>query len=191
MRVGLLGGTFFPAHEGHLHISDISLKYFELDAVWWLVTPGNPLKSKVGLPCVEDRIQQCRGLVGARKIVVSDLESQMGTNRSFDSISGILQAFPRTEFIWLAGTDIAHEFHKWHRWQELIHMIPFAFVGRPTTDRVVRNTVFHSIQSLKNEFLRHGGRYPLEKNHIYWILDEARNSQSSTSIRAKREPKRG
>lgn len=138
MRIGLLGGTFNPPHQGHIHNSVLAMKYLGLDAVWWLVTPGNPLKSKIGLPDVGTRVSACRSLVTDPRIVVSDLESRFGTARTYDTLKKLLASFPDTDFVWLAGTEIAQEFHKWYRWPDLIDMLPFAFIGRPVEDRVVK-----------------------------------------------------
>ncbi|HRK97178.1 MAG TPA: nicotinate-nucleotide adenylyltransferase [Alphaproteobacteria bacterium] len=182
----MLGGSFNPPHLGHVHNSEVAMKYLGLDAVWWLVTPGNPLKSKVGLPNVIDRMNSCRQLVQNPRIIISDLESNLGTTRTVETLPLIQKNFPSTEFVWLAGTEIAHEFHKWYRWQDLIRMIPFAFVGRPTQYGVVRNTVFHNDSSLSHHVLHHGGRPILDKGHIYWIFSEPLNPQSSTLLRAQK-----
>ncbi|OIN86093.1 MAG: hypothetical protein AUJ12_07090 [Alphaproteobacteria bacterium CG1_02_46_17] len=183
MRVGLLGGSFNPPHAGHVHNSEVAIKYLGLDAVWWLVTPGNPLKSKIGLPDVSSRIEACRSLVQNPRIVISDLESHLGTTRTAETLPLIQEHFPHTQFVWLAGTEIAHEFHRWYRWEDLVNMVPFAFVGRPTHHGVVRNTSFHNKKYLCHHVLRHGGSPPLEKRQIYWIFSESRNPLSSTLLR--------
>ncbi len=186
MRVGLLGGSFNPPHEGHLHISEVALKSLGLDAVWWLVTPGNPLKSKAGLPSVSERMKYCRSLVHDRRIIVCDLESKFGTARTIDTVPRLIESFPYTDFVWLAGTEIAHEFHRWYKWRDLIRLLPFAFIGRPTVDRVVRNTVIHNSRDLNHHYPRFGSQPKLVKGHIYWILSESRIAQSSTNLRSQR-----
>ena len=183
MRIGLLGGSFNPAHHGHIHASEIALKYLGLDAVWWLVSPGNPLKSKTGLPDTQTRIADCREIIHHPKIIVTDLETQLGTRRSFDTVTSLQSHFPQTEFIWVAGTDIAHEFHRWYKWRDLLGTIPFAFVGRPTHEGVVRQNCLTQCAGLTHIYPRHGGRPPLEKSHIYWILAEPLMDISSTDLR--------
>lgn len=185
MRVGLFGGSFNPAHAGHVHASEIALKYLGLDAVWWLVSPGNPLKSKSNLPDVSTRIEHCRALVRNPRIVVSDIESQMGTRRSFDTVTSLQSYFPHTDFIWVAGTDIAYEFHKWYKWQNLLKTIPFAFVGRPTDHGVVKQNSLKQCQNLTHHYPRHGGAPALKKGQIHWILAEPMLDISSTDLRNK------
>ncbi|HNS45378.1 MAG TPA: nicotinate-nucleotide adenylyltransferase, partial [Alphaproteobacteria bacterium] len=189
LRVGLLGGSFNPPHEGHVHNSEIAMKYLGLDAVWWLVTPGNPLKSHKELPNAEVRAGWCRDLIQDPRMVVSNLETAFGTNLTSETVRHLRKHFPDTEFVWLAGTEIAHEFHKWRRWKDLIHTIPFAFVGRPTHHGVVRNTVFRRVGSMIHCALHQGGRPPLEKGRIYWIFSESRNPMSSTLIRSQKDGK--
>lgn len=185
-RVGLLGGSFNPPHAGHIHNSEVAIKYLGLDAVWWLVTPGNPLKSKVGLPSVHERVAQCRDLVVNPRILISDIETELGTTRTHDTIQALQAHFPDTQFVWLAGTEIAHEFSRWYKWKTLLFMLPFAFVGRPTRHGVVRNTVFHRTAGLTHVHLLNGGRPELKKGRIYWIFSETRHPLSSTQLRAAR-----
>lgn len=184
----MFGGSFNPPHAGHVHASEIALKYLGLDAVWWLVSPGNPLKSKTGLPDVVTRIDNCRTLIHNPRILVSNIESQMGTQRSFDTVKTLLSRFPDTHFVWVAGTDIAYEFNKWYKWQGLLETIPFAFIGRPTDNGVVKRNSLKSRQNLIHIYPRTGGRPHLKKQQIYWILTESRLSISSTDLR--KAPKR-
>jgi len=179
----LFGGSFNPPHAGHIHASDAALKYLGLDAVWWLVSPGNPLKSKSGLPDTNTRIDHCRSLIHNPKIIVTDLETQLGTIRSFDTVTALQKHFPQTEFIWIAGTDIAYEFHRWYKWRQLLKTIPFAFVGRPTSHGVVRQNSFKNCGWLTHSYPAHGGSPPLEKGHIHWIFAEPMMDISSTDLR--------
>lgn len=183
MRVGLLGGSFNPPHAGHLHASTVALKYLGLDAVWWLVSEGNPLKSKHNLPDIKTRMGLCHSLVQNPRILVSDIESQMGTRRSFDTVNALHDRFPFTDFVWIAGTDIAYEFHRWYQWKNLIKTMPFAFVGRPTSFGVVRQNVFRGLSSLHHSYPRHGIRPSLEKGQIYWIFAEPQMDISSSFLR--------
>jgi nicotinate-nucleotide adenylyltransferase len=186
LRIGLFGGSFNPPHAGHIHASDIALKYLGLDAVWWLVSPGNPLKSKVGLPDAAVRIQHCQNIIKNPRVIVTDLETRLGTRRSFDTVQALQHHYPHTEFIWFSGTDIAYEFHKWHKWRQLTKIIPFAFVGRPTAHGVVRQNVFRRSSHLSHSYLTHGGvRSPLEKGRVYWIFAEPLLDISSTQLRGK------
>lgn len=161
------------------------MKYLGLDAVWWLVSPGNPLKSKVGLPNLEIRARWCQELIQNPRIVVSTIESDLGTIRTFDTVLALQTHFPETDFVWLSGTDIVYEFRKWHKWRELAKTIPFAFIGRPTKYGVVRKNAFTQIASLTHKNLNTGGCPPLKKGLIYWIFGESLNPMSSTLLRSK------
>ena len=187
MRIGLFGGSFNPPHAGHIHASDIALKYLGLDAVWWLVSPGNPLKPKAGLPDSDTRSSWCRDIVKNPRIVISTIERDLKTTRTYDTVTALQKNFPHTDFIWFAGTDIAYEFSRWYKWQALAQTIPFAFVGRPTNHGVVRHSPFHQLNNLTHHNLSKGGNVPLEKGHIYWIFAEPLNPLSSTMLRNNRE----
>ena len=185
MRIGLFGGTFNPAHAGHVHASEIALKYLGLDAIWWLVTPGNPLKPNTNLPDLKTRVQNCRDLVTNPRILVSDIEKDLRTIRTFISLQS---RFPATEFIWFSGTDIAYEFTKWYKWRQLQTLIPFAFVGRPQNSGQVRHNSFMMNNRLIHEYPTRGMRAPLQKGHIYWIFAEPLMNISSTQLRSNKKP---
>jgi nicotinate-nucleotide adenylyltransferase len=188
LRIGLLGGSFNPPHQGHVHASLTAMKYLDLDAVWWLVSPGNPLKSKVGLPSLEKRVEACRNLTRHPGIIVSDIERDLGTIRTFQTISGLKSRFPRTRFVWLSGTDIASEFHRWYRWQDLMGLLPFAFIGRPTESGLVRQNVLKQTKDLHHIIPNHGIRLDLDPGHIFWLFGEPLNPLSSTSLRSEQDP---
>jgi nicotinate-nucleotide adenylyltransferase len=183
LRVGLFGGTFNPPHEGHVHACEIALKYLRLDAVWWLVSPGNPLKPKTDTPPLDMRVAACRSFVKNPRIIVSDIEHDLGTARTLDTVSSLVKHFPHTDFIWLAGTDIAGEFHKWHQWRALAQKIPFAFIGRPTQSGLVRANALRRLSFLSHTPLLRGEKFSGEKRRIYWIFGEPLNPVSSTLLR--------
>lgn len=131
LRVGLLGGSFNPPHAGHRHIALIALRRFRLDAVWWLISPGNPLKNTGDLLPFEERLALTARVADHPKFVVSDLESALGTTRTFDTNRALKRHFPRTEFLWICGMDNALIFHRWHRWREVARQFPIAFIARP------------------------------------------------------------
>ncbi len=184
LRVGLFGGSFNPPHSGHLHASEIALKYLGLDAVWWLVTPGNPLKKNDTLPSLDTRINLCHAIVDNPRIIISDIEKELGTVRTYDTVTQLIKRFPKTDFIWFSGTDIAFEFHRWYNWKNLQNLLPFAFIGRPHKSGLVRKNCFSDKLHLKHHFPRHGGRPLLEKGHVYWIFNEPQLDISSTILRS-------
>lgn len=183
MRVGLFGGTFNPPHAGHIHASDIAMKYLGLDAIWWLVTPGNPLKNKINLPDLPTRIAHCRQLVTNPRVLVTDLERDLGTVRTYDTVKALQSRFPATDFIWFSGTDIAYEFHRWYKWRELQSLLPFAFIGRPHQSGQVRQNAFRQNQALHHHYPLRGMRPPLTKGTIYWIFAEPLLDISSSQLR--------
>lgn len=183
MRIGLFGGTFNPPHAGHIHASEIALKYLGLDAVWWLVTPGNPLKTKSNLPDLPTRLKNCRDLVTNPRVLVSHIEKDLGTIRTYDTVKVLQSRFPNTEFIWFSGTDIAYEFTKWYKWKDLQLLIPFAFVGRPHDSGQVRQNSFHMNNKLAHFYPVRGMRPPLQKGQVYWIFAEPLMNISSTQLR--------
>jgi nicotinate-nucleotide adenylyltransferase len=132
LRIGLLGGSFNPAHEGHLHVSDVALKQLGLDYVWWLVSPQNPLKSIHGMASLDERILCARRLThNAPRIRISNIETQLGTRFTVDTVTRLIQRFPTLHFVWLMGSDNLMVLHRWRNWQELVRRIPIAVVIRP------------------------------------------------------------
>lgn len=136
--VGLLGGSFNPAHEGHLHISLHALKMLGLDAVWWLVSPQNPLKSKKDMAPFARRLEQAREIAQHPRIVVTDIEMRLGTRFTADTLSALRLHFPRTRFVWLMGADNMHQLHRWKNWQKIFHMVPVSVLDRPPPGSSVR-----------------------------------------------------
>lgn len=130
-RIGLMGGSFNPPHDGHLRVAETAMKRLRLDAVWWLVTPGNPLKSHAELPPLGDRIAACRRLVGTRRIVVTGLEADLGTSFSAATIAYLRLRRPDVRFVWVMGADNLAQFHRWRDWRWIASALPIAVVDRP------------------------------------------------------------
>ena len=133
MRIGLLGGTFNPPHEGHRLISLIALKRLRLDAVWWLVTPGNPLKENSSLPSLAVRIETSRAVAADPRIVVTGLEASIGTRFTYDTVKYLTTRCAGVRFVWLMGADNLAGFHSWQRWRDIARMIPIAVIDRPNS----------------------------------------------------------
>jgi nicotinate-nucleotide adenylyltransferase len=131
LRIGLFGGSFNPPHEGHRLASLIALNRLQLDSVWWLVTPGNPLKRNDGLPDLGLRLAAARKLASHPRIVVTDLEGRIGTRFSIDTIIYLRQRCPGVYFVWLMGADNLFNFHRWRRWREIAQAVPIAVIDRP------------------------------------------------------------
>lgn len=129
--VGLLGGSFNPAHAGHRHISVEALRLLGLDAVWWLVSPQNPLKDRVGMAPIADRVAAGRAVARHRRIDVSDIELRLGTRYAVDTVAALIRRYPNVRFIWLMGADNLVDFHHWSRWRSLARLVPIAVFARP------------------------------------------------------------
>lgn len=131
MTIGLLGGTFDPPHEGHKHISDIALKRLGLDRLWWLVTPGNPLKTRTDVASFAKRLGQARALARHPRIDVTGFEAARGSTYSAETICFLVNRYPATRFIWVMGADNLVVFHRWGLWAEILCTLPVAVVDRP------------------------------------------------------------
>lgn len=185
MRVGILGGSFNPPHEGHIHISQAVLKSLHLDAIWWLVTPQNPLKSAKDLLPLDKRVALCRAMIKHPKILVTDLERDLGTSYTYDSIKQIKKAFPHTQFAWITGMDNALNLHKWDRWKDLLDEITMVHITRFPPVKLIRNCPNRMLSSQNHVILPHGGHVPLSPRTSYWLLQKRVVNISSTEIRKK------
>lgn len=130
MRIGLLGGSFDPAHEGHALITREALKRFGLDQVWWLVSPGNPLKAEGPAPLAE-RMAHAREVMRHPRVRVTDLEARLGTRYTFATLVALRARYPGVRFVWLMGADNLAGFHRWENWQGIMGLVPVAVMARP------------------------------------------------------------
>jgi nicotinate (nicotinamide) nucleotide adenylyltransferase/ribosome silencing factor RsfS/YbeB/iojap len=133
-RIGLLGGSFNPAHRGHLHLSRNALQRLDLDEVWWLVSPQNPLKPAVGMAPFSERLARAREVAdGHRRIRVTDLENRLGgSHYTVDTLKALRRRFPRLSFVWLMGGDNLVQMPHWERWTEIFRTVPIAVFDRPS-----------------------------------------------------------
>lgn len=129
-RIGLLGGSFDPPHSGHVHITLEALKRFQLDEVWWLVSPGNPLKARGPAP-LDERLRAARTLMDHPRVRVTDLERKLGTRYTAATLAGLRHAYPGAQFVWLMGADNLADFHRWDRWREIFQTVPIGVLARP------------------------------------------------------------
>jgi nicotinate-nucleotide adenylyltransferase len=132
MRVGLLGGSFNPAHGGHVHISRLALKHLNLDQVWWLVSPQNPLKPAAGMAPFADRLDRARAITADPRIRVTDMELRFGTIYAVDTLRRLFGRYPHTRFVWIMGADNLIEAPLWKRWRPFFAMVPIAVIARPS-----------------------------------------------------------
>jgi nicotinate-nucleotide adenylyltransferase len=130
MRIGLFGGTFDPPHQAHRAACLIALARLSLDRVWWLVTPGNPLKDTRGLSPLGERIAVARALAHHPRIEVSGLEAEIGARYTCDTLAYLIARCPGVRFVWIMGADNLRSFHRWQHWRAIAAMVPIAVVDR-------------------------------------------------------------
>jgi nicotinate-nucleotide adenylyltransferase len=129
-RIGLLGGSFDPAHRGHAHITREALKRFGLDRVWWLVSPGNLLKARGPAP-LEERMARARAVMAHPRVEVTDIEARLGTRATAETLAGLRARYPGVRFTWLMGADNLAQLHLWQDWQAIMAMVPVGVLARP------------------------------------------------------------
>jgi nicotinate-nucleotide adenylyltransferase len=130
MRIGLFGGTFDPPHRAHLAASLLALKRLGLDRIWWLVTPGNPLKDTRGLAPLAERIAAARTLTRDPRIAITGFEADLGVKYSFDTVSYLVRRCPGVRFVWIMGADNLRSFHRWQKWRGIAELVPMAVIDR-------------------------------------------------------------
>ena len=128
--IGLLGGSFDPAHAGHAHITRAALTRFGLDRVWWLVSPGNPLKSRGPAP-LADRMARARAVMQHPQVTVTDIEAQLGTRYTAETLAVLRARYPGVRFVWLMGADNLAQFHHWQDWEDIMNTTPVGVLARP------------------------------------------------------------
>jgi len=130
-RVGLYGGSFNPAHEGHAHVAETARRRLNLDRVIWLVSPQNPLKARHATADLAERMAGARSFAHGRDMIVSDLESRLGSAYTIDTVRTLKQRFPGVDFVWIMGADSLASFHRWRGWVQIMGEVPVAVVSRP------------------------------------------------------------
>ncbi len=179
LRIGLLGGSFNPAHAGHLYVSETALKRLKLDSVWWLVSPGNPLKRNTDMAPLAARLRSAKQIAAHEpRIHISALEDALRTIYTIDTVKALRRRFPQVEFVWLMGSDNLKQFSRWRRWQALARLVPIAVVQRPGTILAALNAPLVRRFGMRRDTHRDW------KPPAITILDGARNFESATRLRA-------
>ena len=162
MRIGLLGGSFNPPHVAHRAISLFAIKRLQLDRVWWLVTPGNPLKDQDGLRDLNERTAAARKMANDPRIDVSCLESVIGTRYTVDTISYLRRRASGLRFVWIMGADNLAQFHRWQNWRRIASEVPMAVIDRPP----------QSFRALAAPAAQALARYRLPENQARRLADQ-------------------
>lgn len=128
--VGLFGGSFDPPHRGHVHVTLEAMKAFGLDRVWWLVSPGNPLKERGPAP-LQRRLRAAQAVMQHPRVEVTNIEALTGTRATADTLAALQQLYPHVKFVWLMGADNLAQFHRWKDWRRIMDNVPVGVVARP------------------------------------------------------------
>jgi nicotinate-nucleotide adenylyltransferase len=186
-RIGLLGGSFNPAHDGHVHISLLALRLLRLDAVWWLVSPQNPLKPAADMAPFAERLsgaeRVARGHAGIR---VTDIEARLGTRYSVDTLEALVRAFPAARFVWLIGADNLVQLPRWRRWTRIFELVPVAVFDRAPYSFVALAGMAAKRFRRRRMRQRDAGRLA-ESAPPAWVYIRMRlHPASATALRARR-----
>lgn len=138
---GLMGGSFNPAHGGHRAISLFALDALGLDDLWWLVSPGNPLKPVEGMAPLLARLASAKTQARRSRITPTAIEAQLGTRYTIDTLRALVRKFPKRQFIWIMGSDNLAQFHRWKNWRDIARIMPIAVIARPGYDRHAHGAV--------------------------------------------------
>jgi nicotinate-nucleotide adenylyltransferase len=187
LRIGLFGGSFNPPHEAHREVSLLALKRLALDRLWWLVTPGNPLKDTKGLPPVEERVAAAQRLANHPRIDATGFEAVVGLKYSCDTLTYLLKECPGVRFVWIMGADNLKGFHRWKNWRAIFGMIPIAVVDRGGI----------SLQATSGPAAIHFARARIPENQAMTLADREppawvylhgiKSTMSSTGLRAAKK----
>jgi nicotinate-nucleotide adenylyltransferase len=182
MKIGGVGGSFSPLHEAHRAVSLIGLKRIGLHRVWWLVTPGNPLKDTRQLPPLGQRVMAARQLVRHSRIDVTGIEALSGTRYSYETAAWLLRRCPGVHFVWIMGADNLASFHLWRDWQGLAGLVPLAIVDRDDTQRALASPAAQRFAGRRIPEAM-APRLPLLPPPVWVFLHGLKSSLSSSLLR--------
>ncbi|WP_420547837.1 nicotinate-nucleotide adenylyltransferase [Curvivirga sp.] len=189
-KVGLLGGSFNPAHAGHLHISQAAFRRLGLDEVWWLVSPQNPLKSAEGMANLQERVESAQKMASHPRIIVTDIETKLQTRYTADTLMALQQNFIDCQFVWLMGADNLRQISQWKKWQHIFNTVPIAVFGRSGYDLGALSG--KAAQRFKRDRVPESGARGLTNHETpcWTFLAIRRHPESATRIRNATKKKR-
>ncbi|SEQ26322.1 nicotinate-nucleotide adenylyltransferase [Devosia sp. YR412] len=187
MRIGLFGGSFNPIHEGHVLVIEEMLRRLELDAIWVLVTPGNPLKNHKDLAPLADRVIAARQFIANPKVRVTGFEAAHGFTYSWQTIRFLTESMPDRRFVWIMGADNLVDFNRWERWRNIAAMVPMAVYVRPGSSRKAPASMAANYLSRWRVDEDDAPRLALLKPRAWVYLHGRQSPLSSSAIRARRQ----
>ncbi len=184
MRIGLFGGSFNPPHDGHVHVAEQALRRLRLHQIWWLVTPGNPLKDHDGLAPLSERLSTCESISLDPRMKITACEAEMKTSFTADTLTQIVMQNRDVNFVWVMGADNLGQFHHWQRWRDIAALMPIVVVDRPGATMALHNApVAQALAQFRVD--EHDAiLLPGSKTPAWTFLHGPRNSLSSTALRA-------
>lgn len=186
-RIGLMGGSFNPPHGTHVAISEAALKYLKLDQIWWLVTPGNPLKNHDDLAPLAERMAACRRLAVNPRIQITALEADLGSALTAVTIAFLKRRLPRVRFVWIMGGDNLAGFHRWTGWRQIARLMPFVVADRPQWRlKALASPAARALQRFRLPDATAAALLPLKAPPAWLYLTLRLAPESSTAIRAGR-----
>ncbi|MDE2008085.1 MAG: nicotinate-nucleotide adenylyltransferase [Rhodospirillales bacterium] len=187
MRIGLLGGSFNPAHDGHRHVAEFARRRLRLDQVWLLVSPGNVLKPRAGMAAFSARLAGAARIADGRQIVASGIEAALGTRFTIDTIRVLRRRFPRAHFVWLMGADLLSELPRWRRWTRLAGIVPILILPRPSYNpRALAGKAARRLRRARLP-VRAAIRLPRAAPPAWLFLPAPQHPASASAIRLARE----
>lgn len=189
-RIGLLGGSFNPPHAAHRLISQVALRRLRLDRVWWIVTPGNPLKDRSELLSLQERVALGREMAEDRRIIVTDFEKNLTSRFTAATLQHLALRLPGAHFVWLMGADCLAEFHRWGQWRQIFGLLPIAVVDRPGWRlRAMASPAAHSFAKYRIPE-QEAQCLPFADTPCWTLLSGPLSPISSTKIRAQQQAER-
>jgi len=182
MKIGLFGGSFNPPHAAHRAACLLAMKRLGLDRVWWLVTPGNPLKDTRRLPSLPARIAAARRMAHHPRIDVTGVEAQIGTRYSFETIAWLVRRCPGVHFVWMMGADNLASFHRWRNWRGIAALVPVAVIDRGGTARALASPAAHRLAGARLPESA-AKALPLRRPPAWIFLHGIKSTLSSSSLR--------
>jgi nicotinate-nucleotide adenylyltransferase len=168
LKIALFGGSFNPAHAGHVYVAEAALKRIPCDYVWWLVSPGNPLKSAAGMADAAVRLAGARAIARHPRFIVTGIERDLGSRYTVDTVRALKTRFPSVKFVWLMGSDNLEQFDRWKNWEKIAALLPIAVAIRPGS----------TLAALRSKAYRRFGA------KRFRLIDGRRNETSASAIRA-------
>lgn len=184
--IGLMGGSFNPAHDGHRHIARAALRRLGLSEVWWLVSPQNPLKSRDDMGAFTTRLASARAVAKHPRIKVRDIECRLGTVYTSELIAWLVRRAPRARFVWLMGADNLWQFDNWYQWSRILHTVPVAVFDRPPYSLTALHGTVAGRFSRSRVAERRARSLPRMAPPAWVFLHTVRHSATASAIRAIR-----